>query len=666
MKPAIQHITFVFIFSIWVTPMLAQTFGAFVRAGDKALAEKEYYTAVRHYEEALSISDNKPAVKFKYAEACRLLFAFEKAEKAYKDVIGSPGSSAEFPLARFWCGMVSRQLGNHDVAKKQFEKYLSANKNATGYYVDMARQQVLSCEFALSHSGTPENAEISWLDKSVNTPYSDFAATKIGDSLFYSSLRFNYDENVKGKEIKLSRLMISENGEKGRIVTGNANKEGFHTANAAYNPDGSKFFFTRCEGGHNEDIRCDIYVKEATAEGWTRPEALPTPINLEGFTSTHPAIGLNPENGMEVLYFVSDRPGGKGNLDIWYSEANEKGQFGPPVNAGETINSIGDEMSPSYSVSEDRLYFSSDWHPGFGGLDVFYIENSVKAESAPLNLGKPINSYNNDLYFSLGSEPLTAFLSSNRPGSLSLSEDYNCCYDIYKLSIFPPEEPPIEDPPTDTMPIVEFPHPEDPEITEVPPVSPPDNGPVPPLDLMLPITLYFHNDEPDSNSVKNTTAFSYDLTYAFYLSLKPTYLRNYGRDDQAATAAINDFFTDEVIAGYNKLESFVARLLTELETGRIIEVSIKGFTSPRAPTQYNYHLANRRISSMKNYFNRYRLGAFKPYLQSGQLKLVETPLGETTAPPGISDNYFDRRNSIYSPEASRERRIEITEIRFKD
>ena len=96
-----------------------------------------------------------------------------------------------------------------------------------------------------------------------------------------------------------------------------------------------------------------------------------------------------------------------------------------------------------------------------------------------------------------------------------------------------------------------------------------------------------------------------------------------------------------------------------------MEVIIKGFTSPRAQSDYNLNLGKRRISSVRNHFEAYADGVLQTYLRSGQLKISEASFGETTARSGISDNLSDERNSVYHPEAARERRVEIVEIREK-
>ena len=104
-------------------------------------------------------------------------------------------------------------------------------------------------------------------------------------------------------------------------------------------------------------------------------------------------------------------------------------------------------------------------------------------------------------------------------------------------------------------------------------------------------------------------------------------------------------------------------LVSRLEAGEAYEVLIKGFTSPRAESDYNLNLGKRRVSSVRNHFEAWSEGVLQPYLRSGKLKITETSFGETTARSSVSDQIADERNSIYHPDAARERRVEIVEVR---
>jgi outer membrane protein OmpA-like peptidoglycan-associated protein len=119
----------------------------------------------------------------------------------------------------------------------------------------------------------------------------------------------------------------------------------------------------------------------------------------------------------------------------------------------------------------------------------------------------------------------------------------------------------------------------------------------------------------------------------------------------------------EVKKGHDHLQLFSEILLKRLKTGERVEIVIKGYTSPRAKSDYNDNLAKRRISSLRNHFYEWQYAVLEPFLSNGKLVISESPYGESQAETGISDDLFDERNSIYSVGASRERRVEIIEVK---
>ena len=110
-----------------------------------------------------------------------------------------------------------------------------------------------------------------------------------------------------------------------------------------------------------------------------------------------------------------------------------------------------------------------------------------------------------------------------------------------------------------------------------------------------------------------------------------------------------------------KLNNFSAQLYQKLNTGKTIEIYIKGYTSPRATSEYNFSLAKRRINCVNNHFKVWNFGALQKYIKSGALIISEKPLGETTAPSDVSDDLENLPASVYDVKASRERRVEIVE-----
>lgn len=189
------------------------------------------------------------------------------------------------------------------------------------------------------------------------------------------------------------------------------------------------------------------------------------------------------------------------------------------------------------------------------------------------------------------------------------------------------------------------------------------------IDEYLPVTVYYDNDRPNRRSKKMYTDLSYSDTYGPYLDKLGEFQRCYskglkGQEKESAEYEMSEFFRSEVEAGYNKLQMFLSRLHERLEAGDIIEISIKGFASPRAPNKYNLALGQRRIWTLKNEIITFKGGLLSPYVESGKLRVVEISFGEEIAPNGISDSYTEPIQSIYSIRASRERKAEIVRVRI--
>lgn len=198
----------------------------------------------------------------------------------------------------------------------------------------------------------------------------------------------------------------------------------FHEATPAFAKDGKTMYFTRNnynEGKKRKSSEKKILLKlyKAVLEKgkWTNVTELP--FNSNEYSTAHPA--LSPDD--KTLYFVSDRPGTLGQSDIYKVSINSDGTFGNPENLGRTINTEGKETYPFVS-DENELYFSSDGHPGLGGLDIFKSRIENNDFSKPLNVGEPVNGRQDDFAFMIDTKSQAGFFSSNREGGMGYDDIY--------------------------------------------------------------------------------------------------------------------------------------------------------------------------------------------------------------------------------------------------
>jgi tetratricopeptide (TPR) repeat protein len=642
-----------------------QSLRAYEKASEEAMAQQNYFAAYSYLKEAILIDTSLVRLKAKFAKAAYHWQSYEEAA-TYFEQANSKDIYATAPNFEYDWGLNSMALGRYEEAMTHFKAF-SKKGGRSKVIRQKAKNKLKACEYALKIKKKPVEAKITHLDKNVNSPYSEFAPIQKGDDFYYSALKFK--KTGKKKDTYFTRILSAKEGEKGKPLKKGVNQKDIHNAHISFSQDEEWLYFTRCETLKEGGIRCKIYRRK-WQEKRPKDELLPTVINLEGTTATHPTIGFDSLTKEEFLFFASDRTGGKGGLDIWQSTI-KNGQFSKPKNLGRNVNTKGNEITPFFDNQFLKLYFSSDEHLGLGGYDVFFTKRKNKTQwEKPRNIGFPLNSSYNDIYFSMNENGYTGYFSSNRVGAFLLTKSA-CCNDIFKFELPKPILPkkPTIDIPIDTIPLVEVPV--DTTKTDIPSITEEPNEPKEELTFdeelskMLPIALYFDNDQPNPRTTQTTTKFAYNETYYKYYDRKNTFINKFtsplnATDKVNGEIEINSFFSNEVKGGFDKLERLYALLLIELQKGRVIEIYIKGYTSQLASGTYNVNLSKRRIVSVKNYLDRVGAGTLKAYINSNQLKIIDVPFGEAQSKEKVK---MDRRSSIYSVEASRERRVEIIEVK---
>lgn len=665
-----------------VAGVSAQSARAYERAGDAAMQQKDYGAAFQQYATARSRKPDDIDLAWKYGECARALNAFPLAEKMYRQLAAVRNPKRVNPLLSYRLGEVLKNQGKYTEAIGAFEQYLKSRPaNAADPYADRARVEIEVCHWAAAQPSETADLEIKNAGKGINSPYSEFGPFISGDTLYFSSYRFDKRGDKNLPKQKLTKVMLAPGSGRAReAARGFPSTDTAHVAHTAFSPDGHFLFVTLCKNLNASDIRCALWLAVKDIRGrWGNPVCLPEPVNQSGFTTTQPFLAYDSLQEQLLLWFASDRPGGKGKLDIWYvpldtiwfcpcnvplssSKPLRLPRFEQPLNL-EAVNTPENDATPFYFAPTRTLYYSSEGGKGFGGYDIFSSREDSAGFAPPLNAGPGLNTSYNDLYFVLRPDGKSGFLSSNRPGSQYLDEaNKACCNDLFSVRY--PEPPAPEPPLAGAAPV-----PRTPIIRPMIPIERLQE-PEPPKQLadFVGLPLYFDNDEPDKRTRRSSTQKSYDETVQAYLARQVEYRARFaeGLDEarqEAAEDQIDQFFDNEVRRGYERLDQLCELLLSRLQNGEPAEVIIKGFTSPRAESDYNLALGRRRISSVRNYFETYGNGALAAFIQSGRLKISEASFGETTARAGISDNLRDERNSVYHPDAARERRVEIVEIR---
>ena len=409
----------------------AQSLRAYINAADQAFVEKDYFTALVYYKKVFEVEPERNEIHFKYAESARLFQAYRIAEDAYHKISLSK-DSMRFPLATFWLGTVKKNLAKYDEAEAVFNNYLEKHKRVNPRYSRMAEKNIIDCRWAKKMIGSQNvNLKVEHIKDGINTPYSEFGAIEVGGSVYFSSMRFQ--DKTK---MFFSKLMKREKN--GVIKVLEFNTDDQFAANPSISFDGNRLYYTLCKYNVAGNINCEIVYRDRKYnDAWGEAQELPSFINFPGFTTTHPAIGYDKINKREVLFFSSNRPGGNGKLDIWYSTVAPNGKFTRPVNHS-VVNSRENDVTPFFHSPTQTLYFSSDGYPGMGGYDIYKVKRIGRSWQTPTHMIYPVNSSYNDFYFSLNEEGKKSYFASNRIEAMEIDEENEaCCNDLFLVNIQP-------------------------------------------------------------------------------------------------------------------------------------------------------------------------------------------------------------------------------------
>jgi outer membrane protein OmpA-like peptidoglycan-associated protein len=402
-----------------------------------------YYNASEQLEALVKTYPEENEFTYRLAESYFASRDYKNAELWFKKALEMEGKIVSLALFRYAESL--KYNGKYLEAKKAFSDFTSSKyKEAKGEkYKVIAKNEILSCDFAMKELDHKAEAEVVHLGDNINSGYTEFSPRPKGkDTLVFASLQSDsvlvhgHDE-VHFHHVK---LYTSENksGEWSHPTElKELNSQFENSANGAFSEDKSKFYFTKCLPDKKHQMICQIYVSEFRNGTYGKPQKLEGKININGFTYTQP-VPVKFNNGKQVtegLLFASNIAGGKGGMDIWFTSAS-KGEYKKPMNLGPQINTIRDEITPFYDHKTSTLYFSSNFHFGFGGYDIFRTKGNLSKWEKPFNLGLPLNSRVDDTYFLLNDQEENGFLVSNRPGGMHLTSE-TCCDDIYSFGYKP-------------------------------------------------------------------------------------------------------------------------------------------------------------------------------------------------------------------------------------
>lgn len=374
-----------------------------LKAADKQYELKNYGRAASVYESILLADPKNTQILPKLALSYKYSNQTEQALKVFSELINKPSSDMEL---LFEYADLLRSSGNFEEAKLYFEKYAVHNPVVGSYFAQ-------TCDFAQTQLQQPAYCRLKNLES--NTQGSDFAPVTVGEDLLFASERAT-DQNVKSAvrvELFKTNMKESGNAESNSNLREVLNKESKGLGNVSFSEDGKQVAFSKSAELNDHIIiqaltPLEIYFADINdGEAWTNIR--PFEYNQKPYSSGFPAL---TDEG-KTMYFASNMPGGFGGYDIYLSQLKEDGHWSAPQNLGAIINTPGNEISPF--CKDQLLFFSSDWHQGFGGFDVFKTKQRGDVWEDIQNMGTCVNSTMDEYYFIMDKVG-NGYFTSNRFG----------------------------------------------------------------------------------------------------------------------------------------------------------------------------------------------------------------------------------------------------------
>jgi outer membrane protein OmpA-like peptidoglycan-associated protein/Tol biopolymer transport system component len=338
------------------------------------------------------------------------------------------------PDLEFWLAWCYHLNSKWDDAIKHYNAYIATLKPKSTHEIEDAQKKISECNVGKQYSSNPERVFVDNLGSGVNTSWPEYGPSittdeetiiftarrdnstggkrDIYDNGFYEDVYVSHKKNGKwGPSVQLSKNVNTEN----------------HDAAAGLSPDGSKLFVYR----HSGKDGGDLYESTLFGADWEPPVHMNKNIN----TKYHESSVSMSFDGKRI-YFVSDKESGLGDRDIYYSDIDVKGEWGPSKNIGSDINTKYGEEAVFMHPDGVTLYFSSKGHNTMGGYDIFKSTFKNGKWSKPENLGYPINGPDDDVFFVVSGSGSRAYFASAKQGGFGEK-------DIYKITFLGPEKQPL-------------------------------------------------------------------------------------------------------------------------------------------------------------------------------------------------------------------------------
>jgi peptidoglycan-associated lipoprotein len=385
-----------------------------LKKADAVFELGQYYRAVELYKQAYAQvgKAQRAAVLYKTGYASQEINDYKGAETYYQKSIAA---GFDDPNVYFRLAEVLKNQNKYPEAIVEYNNYKAKGGNAK-----KADLGVKSCELSQQWKDAPMRYKIENMAL-INSKESDYApsfADKKYQTLNFTSRRpgnagGEIDANTGGNKSDIYETKVDKNGKWSTPVLLPPTVDSkFNEGVGCVSKKGDMIFFSRSPEVPGKQLKTQIYMAKKQGNTWGEAQVLPFCVDSVAYG--HPYLSADGK----VLYFASRMSGGYGGADIWYSTYDAKANvWGKPVNCGPAVNTDGNELYPTLSDDSKNLYFSSDTHPGMGGLDIFKAQGENNKYTKPVeNMKFPLNSAFDDFSIVFEGKKNKGFLTSNREG----------------------------------------------------------------------------------------------------------------------------------------------------------------------------------------------------------------------------------------------------------
>ena len=402
-----------------------------MKKGDKFYAVGEYYDAAAQYRKAYTQTPSKERElkgqrAMKLADCYRRILLTNKAITAYNNAVRYKQDDS---LTHFYLGQLHLKNGNYKEAARQFQTAMDSLPQTDPHW-QLAKTGLHSAQMVPQWKKETSPYTVK-RENQFNSRRAEFSPMLAGDDneqLFFTSTR----NQAQGDEYsgitgsKAADIFMAQKDDKGKwgkpqAIDSELNSA-FDEGVCCFSPDGRTMYLTQCKTDANYPRFATIVASSRSDATWSKPTEIT--ISKDTLTSfAHPAV--SPDG--EWLYFVSDMPGGMGGYDIWRCRLFGNNEVGTIENLGPLVNTAGDEKFPAFRPNGD-FYFSSDGHPGMGGLDIYILKKGARNLEHPV---APLNSQGDDFGMTFEGRYNRGYFSSNRGDT----RGYDHIYSFYNPEI---------------------------------------------------------------------------------------------------------------------------------------------------------------------------------------------------------------------------------------